>query len=60
MQGAFGGGSFRPSWLLDECRSVLDRIAASGKAQAGLAAGALAGLSAAFAACKVPSAPFVP
>ena len=58
VQGAFEGGSCLPSWLLDECRSVLDRITASGKAQAGLAAGALAGLSAAFAACKVPFNPF--
>jgi len=56
VQNSFGKGSFRPSWLLEECRSVLERIAKSGKPQAGLAAGALAGLSAAFTACTVVSA----
>lgn len=34
---------------------MLERIAKSGKPQAGLAAGALAGLSAAFTACTVLS-----
>jgi hypothetical protein len=52
-QGAFAGGRFTPQWLLDECTAALQRIASSGKPQAALAAGAVAGLSAAFGACQV-------
>ena len=52
LQGAFTG-TFTPPWLLEECRSTLTRIAKSGKPQAMLAAGALAGLSGAFSACQV-------
>ena len=56
MQGAFTG-TFTPPWLLEECRSTLTRIAKSGKPQAMLAAGALAGLSGVFSACEVCSSP---
>lgn len=56
-QGCFAARSFGPRWLLGECTAALQRIASSGKAQATLAAGAIAGLSAAFAACKVPMTP---
>lgn len=52
LQGSFTGG-FTPKWLLGECRMALERIARSGKPQAMLAAGALAGLSGAFSACQV-------
>ncbi len=53
LQGYFTG-SFTPLWLLEECRMSLERIARSGKPQALMAAGALAGLSGAFSACRVP------
>jgi hypothetical protein len=53
LQGCFTGG-FTPLWLLEECRMSLERIARSGKPQALMAAGALAGLSGAFSACQVP------
>lgn len=46
-------GTFKPTWLLEECRLALTRIARSGKPQATLAAGALAGLSGAFSVCEV-------
>ena len=52
-QGAFEGRSFDQAWLLAECTAVLGRIAASGKSQATMGAAAVAGLSAAFAACTV-------
>lgn len=52
LQGSFTGG-FTPLWLLEECRMSLERIARSGKPQALMAAGALAGLSGAFSACQV-------
>ena len=52
LQGSFTGG-FTPLWLLEECRMSLERIARSGKQQALMAAGALAGLSGAFSACQV-------
>ena len=53
-QDAFAGGRFSPDWLLAECSSALQSIAKTDKPQAIMAAGAVAGLSAAFGACQVP------
>lgn len=52
-QDAFASGRFSPDWLLTECSGALAGIAKAGKPQAIMAAGALAGLSAAFGACQV-------
>lgn len=53
-QGSFAG-RFTQKWLLEECSMSLDRVAQSGKPQALMAAGALAGLSGAFSASAVCS-----
>jgi hypothetical protein len=50
---SFENTAFQTQWLLQECQAVLVRVSKSGKPQQGLAAGALAGLSAALGATKV-------
>ena len=52
LQGSFTG-RFTRKWLLEECSMSLERVARSGKPQALMAAGALAGLSGAFSASEV-------